>query len=297
MPSITYKSILVTLFLAIRASGYTINFYTDTDCKTSAVWQHTVVNDTSVGTLCEVIPKKYIDSIQVLSASLTSDSLDPYPGYTLKLFTDEGCLIKSNAKLGLADNCVNFYEDTVLSFRVAGKLSSNQLPYGVTSSSATTEDVTTDGYGDALVTQTETDEVAYDDSGFGADLSPGSDSSQAAGVMYPFDNSNPAAMGFPASEAAIPGSADEEDCDDTQTDTYLQDSNNDGTADGYVSKTTMTDDTGNVVGYDRIQVDYGQNIPGATMRGPTVAQDPTLGGLGLQDAGIDYGMGTVGSSY
>ncbi|KAK6537278.1 hypothetical protein TWF694_011471 [Orbilia ellipsospora] len=295
MAPITYRSLLSALILVTKASGYTINFYTDNKCHTFSVWQHTVINGTSVGTPCEQLPSEYLTVVQ--SASITSDSLDPYPEYIIKLFTDKQCFVKSDAKLGLSDTCVNFHGENVESFRIVGKLSNAQLPNGATASSSTTEDVTTNNYGDAVVTETETEEVIYGGSGFRADSSPGSSSGQPVGVIYPLGNVNPSIMDFPGNGAATPGSTDEEDCDDTQTANYLQDSNNDGTADGYLSETTTTDAAGNIVGYDRTQVDYGQDILGAVMRGPSVAQDPTLNDPRLPDAGIDSSARSPESFY
>ncbi|EPS41109.1 hypothetical protein H072_4994 [Dactylellina haptotyla CBS 200.50] len=284
--SILRSALLPLTHLTLAVSAYRLNFYADTACSDVVVWRHSAVNDTSVSSLCEDIPTSL--ALDVQSASLNTDASDPYLGYKVEFYFDPNCQ-NELAKLEVGDSCVDLSSDTVSSFRVTAKLNDLELPADASQGMGSTYGVDEFGYG------------GYGDAWFndpGADISPGSSGSgDAAGVMYPIDNSNPADPNFPANEAGTPGSADEEDCDTTKTEKYLEDNNNDGTADGVITEKTTTDPMGNIVAYDRTEVNYGQDIPGAVLNGPVVSQDPTANDPRLPDVGLDSTGSSSGAAY
>ncbi|KAF3903271.1 hypothetical protein ABW20_dc0108628 [Dactylellina cionopaga] len=282
------------LFLILRTSAYTLYLHSGSGCPTDSTWAYSNNHDNALVGACEAVPVSFVSSIQ--SASLALNGLDDHKGFIANLYSDANCQV-SVIPVDSDEACSDIPSVKVMSFKVTSKptnVKSEPTRIGITRRAIQTTSTYSqiNSYGDAIYNQTDT----Y--SSFVEDLSPGSSgSSEAAGVIYPLDDANLAYATTSSSEAAIPGTTDGQECDTpTEEKTYWKDNNEDGTADGVIKEETRTDSNGNIVGYSKENIDYGQDIPGARLAGPTIRNDPTTNDPRKPDVGVDYGVGSSGNS-
>ncbi|KAF3905290.1 hypothetical protein ABW21_db0207911 [Orbilia brochopaga] len=268
----TFRSAALPLaFFTLRASAYTLWFYSGPDCSGDSVLTHTINSTLQMDSGCEAIPADVASLIT--HAYLALDSTDTNLNYAATLFADDTCSV---AALSMPSETCAVASSGVGSFEVT--------------SSSTTFD-----FGD----------VGYDV--YGPSLPPGffdsysSDSNDSTVVdqvdMIAEIDSTGDVTNVDLSGAGLPvGSTDPNDCTTVKEGLYNVDNNENGVADGVIKESTAIDELGNEQ-YQKIEVDFAADLAGngAIMDGPIVASDPTTNDPWAADTGLD-GTGTNGAA-
>ncbi|KAK6346577.1 hypothetical protein TWF696_006699 [Orbilia brochopaga] len=264
------SAVLPLALLSIRASAYTLWFYSDANCLSDAVLTHTINSTQVLDSGCEMIPADVRDSI--ITAYLALDSTDTNLNYAATLYSDARCAVVGASMP--AETCADA-SFGVMSFDV--------------SSSTTTFDFGTLGA------------AAYNPSNGGAvSTGPSSGTSNDTVMVDQVDlmseiGSSGDVISVDLNGAGLPvGSTDPDDCTTVKEQVYNVDNDENGVADGRIHESAAIDELGNE-SYQKIEVDFASDLTGADaiMDGPVVAYNPTTNDPWAADVGLD---GTSGAA-
>ncbi|KAJ6256175.1 hypothetical protein Dda_9010 [Drechslerella dactyloides] len=269
----TLKSAVLPLALfTLRASAYTLTFYSDTDCQTNPILTHSINSTQQMESSCEMIPSSLRD--QIVSAYLELDNTDQFLNYGVTLYSDARCGVRG-AQMP-ADTCAD--------------ASFGAMSFVVTSSSTTFDFGTVDsvyysppaGAGDA----------AYIPSSSSSDDTIVADQ---VDLMSEIDSTGDV-LSVDLNGAGLPVGTTDDDCTTVKEQVINVDNDYSGVADGRISEVATIDDQGNE-SYQKIEVDYAGDLtgPDAIMQGPVVESDPTTNDPWAPDVGLD-GTGGIAAA-